>query len=69
MPYFDHDFDNIEQITQEDDQIYGIFGDHKIRNNLELTPSTYKKILGEDVSNWIYYKYEWFYDTFNYSKD
>ena len=69
LPYFDHDFDNIEQITQEDDQIYGIFGDHKIRNNLELTPSTYKKILGEDVSNWIYYKYEWFYDTFNYSKD
>jgi len=28
---YTHDFSNIQQITQEDDKVHGIFGDHKIR--------------------------------------
>lgn len=69
LPYFDHDFDNIEQTTEEinDEKVFGVFGDHKIRKKLELTTSTYKEVLGED-SEYIYNRYKWFFDTFNYKK-
>lgn len=67
---YQHDFDNIEQITVEDDEVYGIYGDHKIKNTLELPPSQAKKILGTDVCDWIYNNpsYKWFFDRFNYKK-
>jgi sulfotransferase len=69
IPFFKHDFENIEQVTKEDDEIYGVFGDHTIRKSLELTPSTANKILGTDVTEWIYSNYRWFYDTFKYEKN
>ena len=69
IPHFQHDFENIEQVTKEDDEIYGMFGDHTIRKSLELTPSTANKVLGTDVTEWIYSNYRWFYDTFKYEKN
>jgi sulfotransferase len=69
IPYFQHDFENIEQVTKEDDEVYGMFGDHTIRKSLELTPSTANKVLGTDVTEWIYTNYRWFYDTFKYEKN
>lgn len=69
IPYFQHDFENIEQVTKEDDEIYGMFGDHTIRQSLELTPSTANKILGTDVTEWIYSNYRWFYEAFKYEKN
>jgi len=69
IPFFNHDFDNIEQITKEDDEVYGMFGDHTIRKSLELTPSTANKVLGVDVTEWIYNNYQWFYEIFNYQKN
>jgi len=68
IPYFKHDFDNIEQVTKEDDEIYGAFGDHVIRKELKLPPSKAKQLLTPDVCNWIYTNYKWFYDYFKYSK-
>jgi sulfotransferase len=70
VEHFEHDFDNIQQITNEDDQVYGIYGDHKIKQRLELPVSQSKKILGSDVSDWIYNnpQWKWFYDKFNYKK-
>ncbi len=32
---FEHDFDNIEQLTHEDDEWHGIYGQHKIRRKIE----------------------------------
>ena len=69
IPFFNHDFDNIEQVTKEDDEVYGMFGDHTIRKSLELTPSTANKVLGADVTEWIYNNYHWFYEIFNYQKN
>ena len=46
LPYFEHDFNNIEQLTEEDDKVYGIYGDHSIRPKLEPTVSNAKQILG-----------------------
>jgi sulfotransferase len=68
IPHFQHDFDNIEQITKEDDEVYGVFGDHNIRTKLEPVQSKAKSLLGRDVCDWIYNNYKWFYDQFRYSK-
>lgn len=68
ISHFKHDFDNIEQVTKEDDEVYGAFGDHVIRTKLEPVPSKAKQLLGKDVTDWIYQNYKWFYDQFRYSK-
>ena len=65
---FNHDFINIEQFTKEDDEVYGVFGDHTIRPTLEMKPSDSRNILGRDVCDWIYTNYKWFYDKFGYKK-
>ena len=66
LPRFKHDFDNVEQFTQEDDKIHGIFGVHDIRNTVEMLPSDAIQILGKDVCDLIYNNYKWFYDYFGY---
>jgi sulfotransferase len=68
IPNFQHDFDNIEQVTKEDDEVYGMYGDHNIRKTLEPVKSRAKELLGKDVSNWIYTNYEWFFKQFRYTK-
>ena len=68
LPHYTHDFDNIEQITVEDDEVYGVFGDHTIKQKLELPHSQAKKVLGTDVTNWIWDNYQWFFNRFNYKK-
>jgi len=68
LPYFEHDFDNIEQVTKEDDEVYGVFGDHTIRQKLEPMQSQAKTILGKDVCEWIFNNYAWFYQYFGYKK-
>jgi len=66
LDYFQHDFNNIEQITIEDDEVYGAFGDHKIRSKLEPVKVSHNTILGSDVSDWIYKNYKWYFDYFKY---
>lgn len=63
---FKHDFNNIVQVTKEDDEIYGIYGDHVIRTKLEPFPSKANAILGSNVTKWIKNNYQWFYDKFKY---
>lgn len=67
LPYFNHDFENIEQITAEDDSIYGIYGDHQIRKKLESLASDWNEILGVNAAAWIRNQYGWFYNEFQYS--
>jgi sulfotransferase len=66
LPYYQHDFNNVEQITQEDDAIYGIYGDHTIKPKLEPQKNDYKDVLGVNASNWIRQNFSWFYDEFKY---
>ena len=68
IPHYMHDFDNIVQVTKEDDEIYGTFGNHIIRTKLEPVRSRANELLGVDVTNWIYNNYEWFFKQFGYSK-
>ena len=65
---YEHDFDNIEQVTKEDDTVYGAFGDHVIRQKLEVVPSRAKDILGKDVTDWIWNNFQWYNQAFNYKQ-
>ena len=47
--YFEHDFDNVEQVTMENDDIHGFLNLHTIRNKVEPVKSKAKEILGEEV--------------------
>lgn len=68
VPYFQHDFDNIVQITEEDDAIHNGFGDHTIRNKLEMKQSRALELLSSHGCNWIYERYKWFFEYFRYNK-
>ena len=66
IPFYQHDFDNIEQKTKEDDSIYGIYGDHIIRTKLEPVISKSNEILGKEICDWIMNNYKWYNKKFNY---
>jgi len=64
---FKHDFDNIEQITTEDDEVYGLSNDlHVIKPTLKLPTPDYKQILGDDICKWLMSNYSWYFDKFGY---
>jgi sulfotransferase len=66
IPYFKHDFDNVEQLTHENDVIHGIFGDHKIQPKIQPVPQDYINILGFQNCDSIKQNYSWFFEKFNY---
>lgn len=61
-----HDFNNVEQLTQEDDTVHGIFGDHTIRKEVKPVPEQYNEYLGKELSQNIVNTYPWFYKYFQY---
>jgi sulfotransferase len=46
-PYFEHDFDHVEQVTHEDDRVHGFPGMHAIRAKVEPVPPQWPQLLGE----------------------
>lgn len=63
---FQHDFDNVEQLTVEDDRVHGVFGDHVIRKKVELPKEDFNEILGEKGCKLVTDGYPWFYELFEY---
>jgi sulfotransferase len=66
LPYFQHDYNNIKQLTHEDDKWYGIFGDHIIRKELKPVKEDYVEVLGHNACRLIENHYSWFFDNFDY---
>jgi len=66
LPYYEHDFENIQQTTQEDDKWYGIFGDHTIRGKLSPVVDDFKEVLGHNACRLIEENYMWFFNDFGY---
>jgi len=66
VPFYEHNFDYIEQITVEDDDVYGIYGDHKIQTKLGELKSSYEDVLGKSISNRIKDTHKWYFDNFGY---
>ena len=61
-----HNFARVEQLTQEDDSVYGIFGDHTIRPKVQPQPSKATETFGPQLCNFIAQRYGWFYERFGY---
>ena len=66
LPYYNHDFNNVEQMTIENDVIHGIFGDHKIERQIRPVKENYNEILGKENADRLRTHYDWFYKRFNY---
>jgi sulfotransferase len=67
LPYYQHDLNQIQQITQENDEILGVLGEHTIRPILKLPKEDYLEVLGQETCDMIVEKYKWFYDFFHYN--
>lgn len=67
LPFFHHNFDEIKQVTREDDSLFGM-ADHNIRQRLDLPQSDAEQVLGRGVCEWIYQRYNWFFDYFKYNR-
>ena len=67
-PYFEMDYSNVKQMTVENDRIgdFGIYGDHKIKPNIQPLAKDSSEILGNALYSNIKAQYGWFYDTFKY---
>lgn len=68
IPYYKHNFDNIPQITHEDDSCYPIYANHIIKNQLHKPPSDYEEILEKGTCNWVYDQFKGYFDFFEYEK-
>jgi sulfotransferase len=66
IPYYKHDFENIKQVTFEDDKFHGRYGDHIIQPSIKPLKSKAKELLGELICNQLYEKNKWYFDYFNY---
>ena len=65
-PEFEHDFDHVSQVTQEDDEAYGISGLHEIRPRVEPPRNDYLSTLGRDAVMYIQSQHTWFFNLFGY---
>jgi sulfotransferase len=69
IPFFNHNFDHVEQITKEDDSVYGISPNlHKIKTKITPLQSDAEEILGKHVCGWIDQQYDWYNRLFGYGK-
>jgi hypothetical protein len=66
IPYFQHNFQNVEQTTIENDIFY--FTNHDIRSVVNKKESEAEKIIGKPACDWVYKNYEWFFKFFKYDK-
>jgi sulfotransferase len=66
VPEFAHHFDKVAQVTQEDDQVFGIPGLHEIRPKVEPLPSDYLDVLGRDAVRHLQQNYAWYFQLFGY---
>lgn len=64
---YNHNFNNIEQITKENDVIHALDNDlHTIRNKVEPLIDNYQEIIGLDGCNYIDENYKWYQEKFGY---
>lgn len=66
IPEFAHHFDKVNQVTQEDDAVFGIPGLHEIRPKVEPLKNDYMEIIGLDVVRHLQQHYGWYFQLFGY---
>jgi sulfotransferase len=69
IPDYSHNFDNVPQVTKEDDQVYGIAGLHAIRPKVAPLQKDYISVLGKDAVRFVQGNYSWYFNLFGYPID
>ncbi len=70
IKYFDHDFDNVKRLTDEHDAVYGIYGNHAIREGKVIYRDPEKeyeewvKVLGRDIVKELRDTNLWYFNKF-----
>ncbi len=67
LPEFGHNFNNVPQATQEDDQVYGIAGLHAIRPKVEPLQNDYMSVIGKDAVRFLQSNFAWYFTLFGYT--
>lgn len=67
-PYYEMDYTKVKQVTVENDRIsdFGIYGDHTIREKIEMLKNDYTEILGGTLSATIKSNFNWFFQEYGY---
>ena len=66
VPEFQHNFNEVAQVTQEDDEAYGIPGLHQIRPKVEPLKNDYLDVLGKDTVRFVQANFAWYFSLFGY---
>jgi len=66
VPAFPHDFNNVAQVTQEDDKAHGMPGLHDIRPKVEPMNNDFIDVLGRDAVRAIQNQFSWYFQLFGY---
>jgi sulfotransferase len=66
LPAFKHDFNHVEQVTQEDDTIFGMEGLHQIRPKVEPLKNDFLEVLGKDAVQHVEKHWAWYFQHFGY---
>ena len=66
LPEFQHDFEHVSQVTQEDDRVQGVPGFHTIRPRVEPLTNEYMAILGRDTIRAVQNNFAWYFNLFGY---
>ena len=68
LPAYEHDFNNVVQVTKEDDAVYGLTQDlHTIRQKVEPLGKDYTDVLGKDICTWVNTRFDWYQKHFHYA--
>ena len=67
LPKYQHNFQNITQITNEIDN-FNDWADHTIQPNIQPPNYHFTEYLPQDILNYIYNEYNWYFDFFKYKK-
>ena len=66
IPEFQHNFNEVAQVTQEDDRAYGSPGLHAIRPKVEPLAHDYVSIIGKDAVRFVQNNFAWYFTLFGY---
>jgi sulfotransferase len=66
LPAFEHQFNEVRQMTQEDDDVFGIPGLHEIRPKVQPVPTDFAEVLGRDAVRHLNTQYAWYFQLFGY---
>jgi sulfotransferase len=66
LPEFEHDFNEVCQVTHEDDEVFGTPGLHEIRPKVEPYRNDYLTVLGRETVMQVQAQYAWYFNQFGY---